>query len=95
MPQAQSGEQGSAVTGARGTFRSAKPRTVGSLVHDFKGNTWRVVTEPVLVSGFNGSSWYEFHVEREPKRNPPSGFIPCKAVKITRNGGKVEVRIRK
>lgn len=27
--------------------------------------------------------------------NPPSGFIPCKAVKITRNKGKVEVRIRK
>ncbi len=26
---------------------------------------------------------------------PPSGFIPCKAVKITRNKGKVEVRIRK
>ena len=31
-----------------------------------------------------------------PRRsNPPSGFIPCKAVKITRNKGKVEVRIRK
>jgi hypothetical protein len=35
--------------------------------------------------------------ERFPRhfQNPPSGFIPCKAVKITRNGGKVEVRIRK
>src|SRR5271169_3170281 len=30
-----------------------------------------------------------------PTANPPSGFIPCKAVKITRNGSKVEVRIRK
>ena len=29
------------------------------------------------------------------KRNPPAGFIPCNAVKITRNRGKVEVRIRK
>ena len=29
------------------------------------------------------------------KRNPPSGYIPCKAVKITRNRGKIEVRIRK
>ena len=32
---------------------------------------------------------------RPVKSNPPSGFIPCKAVKITRNKGKVEVRIRK
>lgn len=30
-----------------------------------------------------------------PYSNPPSGFIPCKAVKITRNRGRVEVRIRK
>jgi hypothetical protein len=46
-----------------------------------------------------GTVWHKrlAAVRREVgmKRNPPSGFIPCKAVKITRNGGKVEVRIRK
>ena len=40
---------------------------------------------PALVRSFN---W------KHPNP-PPSGFIPCKAVKITRNRGKVEVRIRK
>ena len=29
------------------------------------------------------------------KRNPPKGFIPCRAVKITRNKGRLEVRIKK
>ena len=28
-------------------------------------------------------------------QNPPSGFIPCSAVKITRNRGQVEVRVRR
>ena len=27
--------------------------------------------------------------------NPPSCFIPCKAVKITRNRGRLEVRIKR
>ena len=29
------------------------------------------------------------------KRNPPKGYIPCRAVKITRNKGRLEVRIKK
>ena len=29
------------------------------------------------------------------KRNPPSGFIPCKAVKIERKNGGVVVRVRR
>ena len=29
------------------------------------------------------------------RSNPPKGFIPCKAVKITRNRGQIEVRVRR
>ena len=41
-----------------------------------------------------------FHVMKvdadEPRSNPPSGFIPCKAVQFVKNRGKVVgVRIRK
>ncbi len=31
----------------------------------------------------------------KPKSNPPSGFIPCKAVKIERKNGGVVVRVRR
>ena len=27
--------------------------------------------------------------------NPPKGYIPCKAVKITRNRGMVEIRVKR
>jgi hypothetical protein len=27
--------------------------------------------------------------------NPPKGYIPCKAVKIVRNKGRIEVRVKR
>ena len=48
------------------------------------------------AAGRSGVRALKPHARLNPvRRKVPSGFIPCKAVKITRNRGKVEVRIRK
>jgi hypothetical protein len=32
---------------------------------------------------------------RAKRSNPPKGYIPCKAVKIVRNRGRVEIRVKR
>jgi hypothetical protein len=59
------------------------------------GRTTKVTIETREAGGFERLLSQSSFTVPPSKRNPPAGFIPCNAVKITRNRGKVEVRIRK
>jgi len=56
---------------------------------------WREDPDLAERAAYAGKD-YRKVIKQGMKRNPPKGFIPCRAVKITRNrGGGVEVRIKR
>ena len=73
---------------AGGTASHTATRTATSTKATTTGNKTGTSTGGA-VSGGGGN------ITVSVKRNPPKGFIPCSAVKITRNRGRVEVRVRR
>ncbi len=75
------------------TSTASRTRTATSTKATTAGNKTSTSTGGASTSGGNVS----ITVKHNPaRRNAPKGFIPCRAVKITRNrGGGVEVRIKR
>jgi hypothetical protein len=59
------------------------------------GRPTKVTIETREKGGFEKLLGQSSFMVQPSKRNPPKGYIPCSAVKITRKNGRTEIRIRK